>query len=276
MLAIATIQVCRDIPRLSAQRKVVGVCKLCQSCAELSESHIISKFLLRESRIIGDKKRFSVWCISHPELSEHHRQDGFKEHLFCASCETRRLAPLERYAREQLYGPKSPLKSSSGHGFFWTGLNYTKMKLFTTSILWRMSLSLHPFYRRVQLGAEHEDRIRKMLFEVNPMETWRYGCSIGLLLHANKPLPGGAFSQPQRYLRAQKRYVYRFVMARFVWYFYVTSHPSGVRDEGFLQSTGVWPVPAIEASEIPFVRDEIEAFRRSTKRKSAQHTDHHS
>lgn len=248
---------------MSKKQKVVGECKLCQNRAELRESHIVSKFLLKESGIIGHKKSFSLPCLNHPELSERHRQDGFKESLLCTDCETKRLAPLEGYARQQFYGTNSPLMCAPSTGFFWTGLDYAKMKLFSVSIVWRMSLSTHPYYRRVQLGPKHEERMRKMLLEMNPREPWRYGCTIGLLLLGNKPLTGGVFSQPHRHSRTENRYIYRFMMAKFVWYFYVASHATDIRNKGFIQPDGVWPVPAVEAERIPFIKSEFDRYRRS-------------
>jgi hypothetical protein len=144
-------------------------------------------------------------------------------------------------------------------GFIWGGLNYAIMKLFTTSILWRMSLSEHNFYGHVQVGKRHEERMRRMLLEHNPMEHWRYGCNVGLLLYGAKPL-GGVFSQPQRFSPIENRTGYRLMMAGMVWFYYVSNTP--VRDEGgFLQQSGRWVIPAIEALAIPFIKEEIDRFR---------------
>ncbi len=245
---------------------MIGECKLCKNIAELSESHIVSRFLLKQSRVIGHKKKFDIICYSNPEHSERHRQDGIKEHLLCAACETTRLAPLERYARNTFYGPTGPFERSHDIGFRWTGLDYAKMKLFTTSILWRMSLSAHQFYAGVELGERHEERIRKMLLNKNPMEDWRYGCAIGFLLYGGKPM-GGIFSQPQAFVPAERRHGYRFMMAGMVWFFFVNSH--ALHDEnaiGFLQPAGTWIVPTMEAFQIPFIRQEVDAYRKHSSR----------
>jgi hypothetical protein len=246
------------------KEKVIGQCRLCGATAQLRESHIIPKFLYREAGIIGHQKKFDIPCLNFPEHSLLNKQDGFKEHLFCNECETTRLSPLERYARQQFYGPGSPLKSVPAKGFFWSGLDYAQMKLFTVSILWRMSLSSHDFYHKVSLGDKHENRMRKMLIDKNPMEPWRYGCSIGFLMYGDKPL-GGVISQPQRHSVGDIRHLYRFMLAGFALFYRVASHRPVDHDQGYLQESGVWRVPVVQALSIPFVKGELVRFRQHHK-----------
>jgi hypothetical protein len=47
-----------------------GQCRLCLKSAELRESHIVSRFIWRDSGLIGANKNYSVACTSHPERSE--------------------------------------------------------------------------------------------------------------------------------------------------------------------------------------------------------------
>ncbi|MEA3210757.1 MAG: hypothetical protein QOE70_3814 [Chthoniobacter sp.] len=200
-------------------------------------------------------------CINQPEHSEFHKQDAFKEYLLCGNCEGR-LSVWEGYAREQFFGPNNPFAHSNEMGFVWKGLDYLTMKLFTTSILWRMGISSHPFYYHVQLGKSHEERLRKMLLAEDPKESWRYACSIGFLYYGGKPL-GGVFSQPQR-TKQNGRYLYRLMIAGMVWFFHVTSHAPPFKEyEGVLQLSGQWAVPTIEALAIPFIKDEIDLFRKT-------------
>jgi hypothetical protein len=86
-----------------SKRRIEGQCRLCLESAELRESHIISKFIWRDSGLIGANKNYSVACTSDPELSEFNRQDGFKEHLLCAECEAK-LGRLEAYMKPRLAG----------------------------------------------------------------------------------------------------------------------------------------------------------------------------
>lgn len=246
------------------KQKVIGECRLCGETAQLSESHIIPKFLYREAGIIGPKKKFELSCLNFPERSLPNKQDGIKEHLFCHDCETKRLSPLEQYARQQFYGPASPLKTVPANLFIWSGLDYAQMKLFTLSILWRMSLSTHDLYHKVSLSEKHENRIRQMLMDKNPMEPWRYGCTITFLMYGDKPL-GGVISQPQRHSLAEIRHLYRFMLAGFAWFYHVTSHRPIDYDQGYLRESGVWPVLVEQALSIQFVKGEIERFRKHHK-----------
>ncbi len=195
------------------------------------------------------------------------RQDAIKEQLFCLGCETKRLSPLERYAREEFYGAKSPLRSVPDNAFIWSGLDYARMKLFTVSLVWRMSLSRHDFYSKVEVGQKHENAMRKMLLSSDPMEPWRYGCSLAFLLYAGKPLRH-VFSQPQRHHSQGMRNIYRFMLDGLAWFYHIASHPPVAGGaEGCLQESGIWIVPVVNALEIEFVRGEIERFRQYHKAK---------
>ena len=147
-----------------------GICKLCGQTAELLNSHIVPKFIIRQSGLLG--AGFSIVCISDKSFTQHNRQDAIKEYLLCLACESR-LSILEDYAARQIYGKVSPFQNLPSNGIIWAGLDYTKMKLFTTSILWRMSISSHDFYKTVSLGGRHEAIIREMLLNNNPGENWR-------------------------------------------------------------------------------------------------------
>jgi len=56
-------------------------CKLCGNGYAIKNSHIVSKFLWRLSGVTGHHKKFDSVCLSHDDLTERHRQDGFKEVL---------------------------------------------------------------------------------------------------------------------------------------------------------------------------------------------------
>lgn len=246
---------------MSKKTKVIGVCKLCQKTAALQNSHIVSKFLLRENGLVGHhKSKFDIICVTDPNQNELHRQDGIKEYLLCGSCEGR-LAKWEGYARQKFYGTPSPFQGVRRPGFVWRGLDYVQMKLFLLSVLWRMGIASHPFYGHVQLGR-HEKHLRRMLLTQDPMESWRYGCSIGYLHFGSKTLDG-TFSQPQRFTVAGDLKCIRFVMAGFVYFMYLNNvrSPTDVVSS-FLQPSGNWVIPIMQAKEIKFVWDEINIFRK--------------
>ena len=242
-----------------AKKAPIDDCKLCLKTAKLQESHIVPKFFLRASGLLGS--RFSIHCRTNPAVSEHFKQDGIKEYLLCQSCE-QQLQKWESYARHQFYGPSNPFKKVREPGFVWSGLDYSKMKLFTTSILWRMSVSAHNFYGHVQLGDKHEKRIREMLLTSNPREPWRYGVGLSYLNYGTIPFPQ-VFSQPERY-EYLRRTGYRFILAGFAIFADVASHAPVHKDQLAisLQANGNWSIPALQALSIPFIKEEADEIRK--------------
>ena len=252
---------------MSKKIPVYGDCALCKNYAELQDSHIVPKFIIRAAGLL--KRKFNLICLSHKEQSDYNMQDGIKEPLLCWNCE-QKLGKWEFYARQAIYGKGNPFTNIVEPGVIWTGLDYTRMKLFTTSILFRMSLSKHGFYAGVNLGDKHEANIRNMLLAANPGEVWQYGCILGFLFHGGKPIPGGgAFSQPHHY-RFKGRLLYRFVLSNFVVFIDASSHPNtSDKNKMYLQLDGTWPVPVTEARAIPFIKHEIDTLHKNASLYSA-------
>lgn len=247
---------------MSKKTKVIGVCKLCLKTAELRDSHIVSKFLLRENGLVGrHQSKFDIICVTDPSQSELHQQDAIKEYLLCQSCDNEKFATWEGYARQKFYGTPSPFQGVKAPGFVWQGLDYAQMKLFFLSVLWRMGIASHQFYGHVQLGR-HEKHLRRMLLAEDPMESWRYGCSVGYLHYGRKTLDA-MFTQPQKFTTEGDLNCVRFVMAGFVYFMYLNNvRPSSDVVSSFLQPSGNWVVPIMQAKEIKFVWDEINLARK--------------
>lgn len=194
-------------------------CALCRAERPLRESHITPKFLWKDSGLTGSYRTFEAYCQTHSKLTQGHRQDGFKECLLCDSCE-QRFAVIERYAKEQLFGKSGPLRIRPRDHFVWTGLNYSLLKRFQISILWRMSVSRLPFYAHVTLG-DHEDKLRRMLLADDPGLPDQYGCICTLLDFKGQP-PSSAFSQPRLH---KSMGCYVCVMAGMHWFMFATDKP---------------------------------------------------
>ena len=238
--------------------KVKGVCRLCLEPAELRKSHIIPKFIWRDSGLVGANKNYSVTCVSDPRYSESNRQDGFKEDLLCAECEGK-FSRLESYIKPKIDGAISRSVSRPQGHFIWTGWDYAKTKLFQLSLVWRMAISSLPIYSAVELG-KHEETIRRMLFKEDPGEPWRYGCASVLLAHHGKPLPD-VFSQPERF-RFKRQNGYRFIVAGMLWFMFVSSHRSAhFPQHYFLSQLGEWPMFVGEFNDFEFLRDQIDLLR---------------
>ncbi|MBI4825966.1 MAG: hypothetical protein HY807_06030 [Nitrospirae bacterium] len=85
------------------------------------------------------------------------------------------------YAAEILLDKKSDFEPMSHNGkifaFQISEYDYTKLKLFVLSVLWRASVSSQPFFRRVNLGP-YEKLLRETLLSGNPQDTNWFAVSI--------------------------------------------------------------------------------------------------
>ena len=158
-------------------------CKLCKLERELiGRSHIIPEFLYKNSGLYDELHRIRLFSVEDlisgkkPSLP----QSGVNDvNILCAECDNIRLGDrLENYAKKAIYGGGSLPADESPNCLNYfndnnqtfaicTNLSYTKYKLFLLSILWRASISSKSFFKRINIG-EHEEVIRKMIFENDP------------------------------------------------------------------------------------------------------------
>jgi hypothetical protein len=115
------------------------------------------------------------------------RQLGWKEYLLCHQCE-QRFGVHEAAARIFLYGNASaPLKKQtlgtlrpdppSGFlGIREVPINYSELKLFQMSLLWRAGIAKGNFFKNVDLGEKHEGKLRQFLVSDNPGLENDYPC----------------------------------------------------------------------------------------------------
>jgi hypothetical protein len=114
-----------------------------------------------------DEKNRIISISSDPAVREKLIQSGPKEPMLCAECDNVRLGRLENYGRTCMEGGKADIKTQdAGHTLFLRNLDYPTLKLFFVSLLWRMSVSEHPFFRHVDLGP-YEERARQMLMTLD-------------------------------------------------------------------------------------------------------------
>jgi hypothetical protein len=240
-----------------------GTCALCLQPKNLRESHIASKFLWKQSGVIGDKKKFSVTSPTHPDLSESNLQDGLKEFLLCSKCE-QQFSRYEDYAARKLFHDGGPVKNRPDRHFVWPGLDYHTLKLFQMSILWRMGVSSHPFYCNVELGR-HEETLRRMLHAEDPGDPWQYGCMTTLLEHGGEPLLG-IVSQPLK-VRKFERHCYSYAIAGMNWVQFATNHApeEEICHQVVLQTAGTWVLFLGEITEILELREQVELHRKKHK-----------
>jgi len=97
----------------------------------------------------------------------------FEKSILCANCDNERLSNLERYASSTIFKldslnrkPQIITEDIVAHDGLrsvrYHNLDYSKIKLFLLSILWRAHISSNPFFESVQLG-KYAEKIRIML-----------------------------------------------------------------------------------------------------------------
>lgn len=179
-------------------------------------------------------------------------QKGFRDDLLCQSCETA-LSVYEQYASEILRNPLPPATGDESKRILLRGLDYRKLKLFLVSVLWRGSVSKHPFYSHVKLGP-HEETLRCMLHAGEPGEPLDYGSVVFSLVHEGKPLRD-LFVEPTP-TRIESHNAYRFVFAGFVFIYFVSNHDlhPGFR-KCILNKNGEMIVLQSELSKFNFLRE---------------------
>jgi hypothetical protein len=85
--------------------------------------------------------------------------------ILCAECD-RRIGPWDQYGQQVLlrrFQKATPI-THQAETVAWSleNVNYTKLKLFFVSLLWRASISSHEFYKRIAVGI-FEKRLREMV-----------------------------------------------------------------------------------------------------------------
>lgn len=215
-----------------------GSCALCGEWSDLQRSHILPESMYKG---VYDKlHRYRQVCLARPQ-AKNFRQKGIRERLLCASCE-QRLSVWEQYGRDFVSGYAAQVSGrSDGHLIRCRGVDYEKLKLFAMSVLWRSSVSKHPFFGRVSLGVR-ENVLRSRLLSGDPGGQNEFPLMVFGLVFRGAPL-SGAILQPQR-LRIEGALAYRFVFGGIMWALIASKSgpPSSLRDFTISPSGDLWTV----------------------------------
>lgn len=143
-------------------------CRMCRRVAPLVKAHVIPEAFFRVQR---DGKEVPLLVAGRSDTFPKKAPIGvYDREILCAACEARFLQP-DTYAAEVFLGRFDkhfrPLELPSKKvAFEGPEVDKAKVLLFLASIIWRASVSTHPFYKQVQLG-EFEETLRVGLLE-NP------------------------------------------------------------------------------------------------------------
>jgi hypothetical protein len=225
----------------------MSTCALCHNLRPLRNSHILPEFLY--TPLYDSIHRFRKLSAD-PAADPQHLQKGLRERLLCQKCETT-LSRVESYARKVLYGGVGISITKKGQYSYISGLDYTRLRIFLLSILWRAGVSRDEFFQNVSLGR-HQERLRRMILNNDPGQPDQYGCIINAVTNKGKPISG--FMVSPDWFPGDGQRIYRFVFGGFAWAFFVGNHrPSRDMCELFLTSSGTLPISFREFREIPWL-----------------------
>lgn len=213
---------------------MIGVCKLCQKEKELlKRSHIIPDFMYKD--LYDDKHRFIISTNSDIKNRTNNfklPQSGIYEpNILCKECDNSLISSFERYFANFFNSNKIPIEKSpnliknfdiNGNKFYHClNTDYSKLKLFFLSILWRSSLSNHNFFKDINLGP-HEEKIRLMLINNSPGEVDVYPVMLSIVDQSSQS-PKDYIGQP-----TLKRYkghkIARFWISSIMFVVIISSH----------------------------------------------------
>lgn len=201
-----------------------GICKLCLKPAVLRRSHILPD--MAYAGIIEKNlhpRMVIVQDVVEGRISDKTQQTGYREWLLCENCELR-FSVYERYASEHFFRAKLTVPTSESDRLVRiSGLNYAPLKLYLLSVLWRASVAEGRFFRCVDLGDRHEERLRQMLDAEDPGKADEYGCLITPLLPESFTRVEHLLSMPAR-TRTDQHNTCLFQYRGFVFHYYVSRH----------------------------------------------------
>ncbi len=166
---------------------MVGKCKLCLRNKSLQKiSHIIPSFIYRESDLFHEHNNLIKFDLTKfleageaKVLSYKQKSGEYDKYIICKDCDTNIIGNYESYASKFFFADSLPedkkLEIRERKGFVdCLNANYSKLKLFFLSILWRASVSERPLFSEINLENSFEEDIRRMILTNNPKKDTDY------------------------------------------------------------------------------------------------------
>lgn len=170
-------------------------CRLCGLEKKLIKAHIIPEFMYED--LYNEDHRFYEFSkediLNGKTLKPFIQIGEFDKNILCAKCDNERLGSLEKYAQKVLFGQNlnaeekpdcTNYKVDSYEFSECKNVDYSKIKLFLLSILWRSHLTQRPKFGSVDLGP-HGDKVKEMIWNSNPGEELDYPITITSFVRAD-------------------------------------------------------------------------------------------
>jgi hypothetical protein len=211
---------------------------------ELCDSHVLPEF---GYAALYDGKHRYFRLIADPKEGERGvklEQKGLREQLLCKACETK-LSRLETYASRLLAdGLTVPVPGQMTTN----PADYSLLKLFQLSLLWRAHVSSHRMFAPVQLGP-HAERLRKMLLDEDPGRACDYPCMMGAVYDRARRMPG--LIAPAMMVKRDGHHLYAINFAGFYWSFVVSGQMAKHSWRNYcVQEDGTLPLYASDITKL--------------------------
>ena len=228
-------------------------CALCLQEKELCRSHIIPEFLYKP---FYDSKHRYTGIHSDEKITLH--QSGAYEELLCRGCEEK-LNKHETYVSRHLANLHVNFNTLQIGELFHFNIDYKSGKLFFMSVLWRMSISAHSFFKDFSITLYNES-LRKLILADDPGNVSTFGC------FALIPLINGKFIQDWHinpHTAKIKADDVCCVVIGGICYIFFLSLKDGSKDgtQFFIQSNGQWVIASDDARNVPLIYDVLKGAR---------------
>lgn len=186
-------------------------CKFCGNESALIKAHIIPAAFFR--RIRQGKKALELITNRAGEYKKKSQIGVYDQTIVCSECEAI-WHGWDNYVQQLL--AEEPLNGLARyHGnqkicYVVDNYEYSKLKLFFISMVWRASVSSHKFFSRVSLG-EFEDIAKQHIVKSNPGDSEDFSV---VLSKFNHPLAKGTLD-PHMYENSDVNYI-RFYLASYM------------------------------------------------------------
>lgn len=225
------------------------VCRLCHKSRELRKSHIVPEFLYTP---LYNEERYLMGINGRGNLGWKKLQRGLCENLFCDSCEQHFNKVCEQpflahWVKSSPLPNPWPLVESC-----WVQVDYSIVRLFHLSVLFRTSVSKLPTFREVSLGP-FEEKLRLMLLNGDPGEFWEFPIFGLVLINSQTREVVQLVSQSQSGRFADRR-CYAIAYGGVQWWVGVSAQRSVSIESVCLQADGKIGFGAIPWNELGVVK----------------------
>ena len=152
-----------------------SVCALCLQPKELSDSHIIPNAYFKAMK--RDNSGKLVAFDSSNESEAQQSIESWYQKLLCHECE-QRFSKWETSSIETLRRTALSIEKSGNHGGLIKAYDYSTLRLFLLSILWRAAASDLPEFGEMVLPTGYQERLRRALNEENLSENLALNCRL--------------------------------------------------------------------------------------------------